>query len=307
MLVSFIIPIYNGEKYIDQCIKTLQSQNYKDWEAIFINDGSTDNTLTKFTDVAIHDKRIKVYSQKNKGAAAARSFGIEKAHGDFYSFLDVDDTLSKDFLSILLQNLNKDIDIVAGTFNIIKNNLIIKKTQTITATMNNTQFLKYVLCGKCGWELCGKLYRKNLFSYKIQIPPKIRIGEDASIFIQLVSNARKIKIVNKALYNYIQYSSSASHTKSEAMAEETLKAGYFIESILKEKYFYHEIRNEISTMFLLFFSNSSRKAFLGMKNKLVLEIYQKHFTINALKKISTFKRIYIILYMYLGKYINKII
>lgn len=307
MLVSFIIPTYNGEKYIDQCINTLQSQKYQNWEAIFINDGSTDNTLTKLKYAVLHDQRIKVYSQKNQGAAIARNYGIKKAHGEFYSFLDVDDTLSENFLSVLLQNLNEDIDIVAGTFNIIRNNSIIKKTQSLDTTMDNTEFLKFVLCGKCGWELCGKLYRKNLFSYKIITPENIRIGEDASVYIQLVSNAKKIRILNKALYNYIQYNSSASHTKSESMAEETLKAGFFIESILKEKQFYNKIKNEISTMFLLFFSNSSRKAFLGMKNKLVLEIYQKHFTIKALRNIPIFKRIYIIIYMYLGQYINKII
>lgn len=306
MLVSFIIPAYNGEKYINQCIKTLQSQRYNNWEAIFINDGSTDNTLVMLMDAANHDNRIKVFSQENKGAAAARNYGIEKANGDFYSFLDIDDTLSNEFLSILIPQINNEIDIITGTFNIVKNNSIIKKTHTNTAVMDNTDFLKSVLCGKCGWELCGKLYRNNLFLSSIIVPEKIRIGEDASIFIQLVSNARKIKTVNKALYNYIQYESSASHTKSKTMAEETLKAGFFIESILKKKAFYSEIKDEISTMFLLFFSNSSRKAFLGMKNKLVEEIYNQHFTLNALKNISLYKRIYIISYMYFSKYASKI-
>lgn len=303
MLISFIIPVYNGSLFIKQCIETLLAQTYNNWEGIFINDGSTDNTRELLEQVSRADSRIKFYNQKNQGAAIARYTGVKLAAGEYITFLDVDDTLSKDFLQSLIQQITPSIDIVVCPFNIIKKKKIISKHIT-PGIFNRIDYLKKILTGYAGWELCAKIFRKELFEQPLIQPPNIRIGEDAANLIQLISRAKKIKITNIPLYNYIQYSTSASHIKDKQYAEETLKAGYFIKSLLEQKPFYPSIKEEISAMFLLFYSNSTRKANLSLKHPLVNNIYNSYYSYRILKLIPLQKRIYISISFFIEKILS---
>lgn len=106
---------------------TLLNQKYTHWEAIFINDGSNDNTQELLIRESNLDNRIKVFQQTNQGAAVARNKGIELSSGDYITFLDVDDTLSELFLDTLIKQTSNEIDIIACPFNIIKENKIIKR------------------------------------------------------------------------------------------------------------------------------------------------------------------------------------
>lgn len=306
-MISIIIPIYNGAKFLNQCCQTLQQQTYDNWEAIFINDGSTDYSISILQELSDKNPRVKVYSQTNQGAAKARETGITKAKGNFITFLDVDDTIPPDYLSRLVELFTEDTDIVATGFNIIHNGQVTKKKVLGNVTFSRTEYIREVLTGKYGWELCGKVYRKKLFDYPIQTPKGIRIGEDAAVYLQLVAHARHIRIIDKPLYNYIQYEKSASHIQSSKYAEETLQAAFFIEPVLKRYDFYPEIQKEIDAMFLLFYSNSTRKAYLGKTHPLVQQIFKKHYNIKALRSLPICKGIYITLHYHLGKYFNKLL
>lgn len=303
--ISVIIPIYNGAGYLTQCFQTLSEQVYENWEAIFVNDGSTDSSLSILQTLSSKDPRIKIYNQENQGAAKARETGITQAKGDFVTFLDVDDTIPPDYLSGMMERFTADTDIVATGFNTVNDGQVTKQRVFGNTILSRTEYLKKVLTGKYGWELWGKIYRKRLFDHPIQTPEGIRIGEDAAVFLQLVSHARRVQVIDKPLYNYIQYQKSASHVQSTKYAEETLQAGFFIESVLKKCDFYPEIKKEIDSMFLLLYSNSTRKAYLGKTHPLVQEILKKHFTLKALRLLPIYKSIYIISYRFVGKYINK--
>ena len=89
--ISVIIPVYNAEKYIKDCLRSILQQTFYDIEIICVNDGSTDNTGTILEEYAIQDNRLKVIHQDNAGAGAARNKGMKYATGDYYSFLDADD------------------------------------------------------------------------------------------------------------------------------------------------------------------------------------------------------------------------
>lgn len=307
MLVSFIIPVYNGSHFIKQCVQTLLNQTYTHWEAIFVNDGSTDNTLELLKKHAKLDNRIKVYHQTNQGAAAARNKGIEQATGDYITFLDVDDTISETFLDILTSQISDGVDIAVCPFNIIKENKIIKRKKYTPVTFSNIEYLKKVLTGHAGWELWAKIYKKELFTSPLIVPRNIRIGEDASIFIQLVTRSNKIKVINKALYNYIQYEGSASHIRSTKYAEETLQAGYFIKTFLEKEAFFINIQQEVKAMLLLFYSNSTRRGYLPISNPLVHNIYVTCFSYKSLCLIPFYKRFYISFSFLFGRYLHKII
>ena len=99
--ISIIVPVYNVEKYLKECLDSLINQTLEDIEIICINDGSTDNSLAILEEYQKKDSRIKVFSQRNQGVSAARNLGIEKATGEYLTFLDSDDRLELNTCEIL--------------------------------------------------------------------------------------------------------------------------------------------------------------------------------------------------------------
>lgn len=92
-MVSFIIPVYNGERYLEACLDSILGQSLEDWEAILINDGSKDHSLAIMERYAGKDKRFTVLTQENQGISVARNQGLTLAKGDYVWFFDCDDTL----------------------------------------------------------------------------------------------------------------------------------------------------------------------------------------------------------------------
>ena len=101
-LISVIIPIYNDEEYLNQCLNSVVYQSHKDLEIILIDDGSTDRSGAIADKYAKKDDRIQVIHQRNKGASSARNYGLKKAKGEWISFVDADDYLDKEFFKTLL-------------------------------------------------------------------------------------------------------------------------------------------------------------------------------------------------------------
>lgn len=108
-LISIIIPVFNGAKFIDHCYKSLQSQDFHNWEAIFINDGSNDGTYDILTNLASIERRIKVINKSNEGVVVAREVGISVAKGDIVTFLDVDDSLMDNAIDNLVRPFSDPI------------------------------------------------------------------------------------------------------------------------------------------------------------------------------------------------------
>ena len=108
MHFSIIIPVYNVDKYIQECLDSVLGQSFSDWEAICVNDGSTDRSAAILEENAAKDNRIKVINQSNSGTATARNTGLRAAQGDYIVFLDSDDWLESDSLRILANRLNSE-------------------------------------------------------------------------------------------------------------------------------------------------------------------------------------------------------
>ncbi|MBR6126526.1 glycosyltransferase family 2 protein, partial [bacterium] len=96
--VSIIIPVYNVEEYLEQCLESVKNQTYTDLEVLCINDGSTDNSLEILNRYAHEDSRFMVFSQENLGVSAARNKGIDLSTGEYILFLDPDDWWSEDIV-----------------------------------------------------------------------------------------------------------------------------------------------------------------------------------------------------------------
>lgn len=106
MLFSVIIPVYNVEKYLRACLDSMLNQIFSDWEAVCVNDGSTDSSASILAEYAAKDNRFRVVEQLNAGLSAARNTGMRNATGDYVLFLDSDDWLETDALEALARNLD---------------------------------------------------------------------------------------------------------------------------------------------------------------------------------------------------------
>ena len=96
--ISIIVPIYNGENYISSFFNCISSQKYQNYEVLFIDDGSSDNTFDLCQKLTCRDQRIKIFRKKNGGPSSARNYGITHAEGEYLVFFDIDDEFSEDIL-----------------------------------------------------------------------------------------------------------------------------------------------------------------------------------------------------------------
>ncbi len=291
--IGIIIPVYNGENYIKQCYHSLRQQTYQDWEAIFVNDGSKDRTMSILQKIAEEDSRVKVISQRNSGTAVARETGIKNATKDYITFLDVDDTLSEDALLIFTDDaLKNNADIVVVGISIIDNSKVIKEIGYECKILSGKGFL-YALCtSRIRWQLCGKAYRKTLFE-GIITPKNLIAGEDMAVCMQVGIKADTVYIDNRIVYNYVQNSSSVTHSKNISLSIDTILSAKLVEDEMSKRNDFCELQNYVDSLFLLCLSSA---LFNGIDSNQVLvrDILKKHTTVGALCHIPILKAIPII-------------
>lgn len=197
--ISIIIPIYNGFNYIDKLFESVLNQTYNNYEVIFINDGSSDNSLELLKKYKNKYKFVKVINQKNKGRSESRNIGVENATGDYLTFVDQDDFLSNDFLEKLIKNI-KNNDIVLSGYNRVSDNKIIKKN-----IPQECEWTYYKYCAT--W---GKMYKTSFFK-KNNLKFYEFNGEDIFIFLNAISLTEKKIIVSYAGYNNYVNNNSITH------------------------------------------------------------------------------------------------
>ena len=204
-LISIIIPIYNAEKYLKECLNSVINQTYENIEIVAVNDGSTDSSLHILQDYAKKDKRIKVYIKEKGGVSNTRNFALEKAKGEYIMFVDSDDYLSNNNVIEELANNINGYDIIRfGNYNLANNKLIEDKEvyklkdeyQSGIVFINTTLSNIYTY----GWYLWKYIYSKDL--WKDISFPEGRIFEDTYTIYKTILKAKKIKTLTTPIYTY---------------------------------------------------------------------------------------------------------
>lgn len=215
--ISILVPVYNAEKYIEKCIKSIINQTYKNIEIVLIDDESKDDSLKIMRKMQKQDERIKIVSIENKGVADARNKALENATGTFVTFVDSDDTIEKDYLEILYNNLKKyDADIavinckniIEETGAILHKDFGIKQIKEYTSTEAVKDLFYYNFLRHSPW---GKLYKKNVWD-NLKFP----LGknyEDLAIIYKTFLNANKIIYIPEEKYNYLIRKGSIVHNE----------------------------------------------------------------------------------------------
>lgn len=213
-IITIIVPVYNTEKYLPNCINSILSQSFKDWEMILIDDGSTDKSPIICDDFASKDKRIKIIHQANAGVSAARNKALENAFGKWIYFCDSDDVLAKKDSLKELYELSANAELaVAGLQEIDKNG----RDEThfwpkmkFNGSMSKEQYISCVIDGgKIGYQgfLVTKLFNKEIISKNnIKFDKDIKYGEDI-LFITRYCCCNEVKNINidntNCIYKYM--------------------------------------------------------------------------------------------------------
>ena len=205
--ISILVPTYNSEEFIGDCIGSILSQTYSNFELIVVNDASTDDTL-RVIDLTINNfqsqsHKIKIISlEQNKGVSAARNIALQNSTGEYVLFVDSDDQLAnRDSIRKLTEQLeNQKFDIVLGSFYFKS---VIKSRRCGFNFVTKNDYIKDLIIGRCPCSVCGKLIRKELFlKNSLQMIIGLNFAEDFVITLQLAYAARNITYINDIVYTY---------------------------------------------------------------------------------------------------------
>lgn len=217
--ISVIVPVYNAEKYIEECVSSIINQSFSDFELLLIDDGSTDSSGALCDSFAEKDSRIKVFHKKNEGVSSARNFGIEKSVGKWIVFIDSDDYVDKDYLkSLYVQSQNCDI-VSCGFYIVDEKGSVIRKILEPIGTFYSSDIDRYVnnawfSPAPWGHLILAKLVKDN----NIFFPKNRSMGEDAVFILQCIALASCLRNISTRLYFYRTTPNSLLHPTEDKIS-----------------------------------------------------------------------------------------
>ena len=200
--VSVIVPIYNVEKYLRECLDSIQNQTYTDFECIMINDGSVDKSR-EIAESYLNDKRFILVNQNNSGQSVARNKGIKMSRGGFLCFVDSDDIINIKLLEILLAYEKGDYDIIEADFTTNREKFDNENCENVSITFKGEGEEVLKACIDT-WAIThqpvAKLYRKSLIESNLF--PEGLIYEDLYTGIAVLKEIRRAIKINVIGYYY---------------------------------------------------------------------------------------------------------
>ena len=252
-LVSVIIPVYNADKYLAECIESVKNQTYKNLEILLINDGSKDKSGEICEQYAKNDARIRVIHKQNQGVSSARNDGISLSTGQYLTFIDSDDIVDENYvLSMYKKSVDTNADITLCRYsNLIQGNLfdvVEDLPEFLEVDFESEEFINFV-CRLLNYKSlvfgssCRTLFKTDLIK-ELRFDPRIKISEDLLFSLCAVLKAKRFASVDKHLYFYRHAQNSAT---------ESYKKGYLDGQVI--------LYEELKKKFDLFNSKVSKKAF----------------------------------------------
>ena len=289
-LISVIINVYNGEKFIEKCLESIINQTYKNLEILIINDGSTDNTL-KICE-QYKDERIRIVTTENLGLSLSRNVGIEEAQGEYLYFVDSDDFVENDVIEYLYK-LCKQYNTPISTCNpltIFDYDFNVEKIEEKIEVIDSIQMLKKVLLAEnVAGAIWNKVIKKELFD---DVRFQNRIINDIVVTYKIVMKVDKIAYSNQKKYYYLKHKNAATVSGDERpdRAADFYKASMERYEAVKEVY-PNLIENDIgmlrNILRLYLVKNEEVQGFLKEQN--AVKYFRKIFSLKMLTSKINFK------------------
>lgn len=210
-MISVIVPVYNVETYLEECLDSIQNQTYTDFEVLLVNDGSTDGSQAICECYCQADKRFRLMNQTNQGQSVARNTGVAASRGEFIAFVDSDDMILPNYLETLMHYMSDNVDIVESQFSVHKKKFLAEKFRDtkILFEGNSEEAVKVVPNHLLSVNPVTKLYRRAI----VEAVPYLEglIFEDIYSGIGMLKYIRKIVKIDYVGYYYRQHATSTMH------------------------------------------------------------------------------------------------
>ena len=233
-LISIVIPVYNAEKYLEQCLNSIQNQTYKNFEVILVNDGSIDHSESICMNFVKVDTRFKYFTKVNGGASSARNFGLDHVLGEFITFIDADDWVDENHLEVLMNNIKENNSDMAVSsikkFDNVSNfefRVYSKQEKYLLNynKLNREEFLvilpKLIHASNSYKIAVSKLFKKELVT-DVRFDESIIYGEDLDFFFKLYNKVNSISYVDEVTYIYRLHDERSSSKFGQLHMEQEL-------------------------------------------------------------------------------------
>lgn len=250
--VSVIVPVYNVEAYLEQCIHSILQQSYKNIELILVNDGSTDKSLEIIQKFQKNYSEIVVVNQKNQGLSGARNSGINIAKGEYIIFVDSDDYIDKELVEDAVkrtEETNSDIT-VFGYKRVQEDGTLIKEVKLKENILSVNEALSQILSLKISPMACNKLYKRALFLDNNIRYPLNKLHEDLGTTYKLIWHTKRVAILPKSYYNWVVRDGSITSNTTYRHVNDIYDLFYQQKYFLKENSIYRNFREYYEVGFM---------------------------------------------------------
>ena len=213
-MISIIVPVYNAEERLDRCIQSVLCQSYDNWELLLVNDGSLDKSGNICEDWSKKDKRIKVFHKKNGGVSSARNLGLDKATGEWITFIDADDSIERETLEKCACHFEK-ADVIRFSMKYIYSEDGKEFKDFVLPVISHNEYLSRIVARETILGVCAGIYQRHIFvENNIRFDESLVNGEDWVVLLQLVLQANNLAILPDTLYLYNKTNENSCTYKS---------------------------------------------------------------------------------------------
>lgn len=259
-LVSIIVPVYNGERTIERCLRSIQNQSYPNIEVLIVNDGSTDHTEKVIQKYAASDKRFRYIRKENSGVSHSRNVGMKAASGEYFQFVDGDDWLVKHATEELVRTaLTYGCDMVISDYYRVWGRRIMEKGHIEGGpAITRSRFAEYMMEAPANFYygvLWNKLFKADIIRrFAITCSPELDWCEDFMFNLEYLKYVGNVGIVTKPLYYYVKTKGSLVDTR--ITFQKTVRTKRILFDYYKELYksmdLYEENKMRIRMFYIAF-------------------------------------------------------
>lgn len=309
-MLSIIVPAYNCENTIVNCIESILQSTYSQYELIIINDASVDNTASVLKQYEEYDKVQIINLSQNKGVSYCRNLGIDKAKGGYITFVDADDYITKEMYERMMKaTLSSNVDCCVCDYSEIysNNNVQKSKYKYKNIVLSHDEVIKSYLTDQISPAVWDKIFKTEILKKKVKFNEGLKVGEDILFCLNFFTNCRSLYTLNEIHYFYIQQTNSVMHTISPKLLqfEEVVTSipqqqkKYYKDKYLSEYNYFQSamLLRGIHSISVLYNQNnkSQVKEYLSkLRKKDLLDLHLKN------KYTSKFIKLEIVIFRYLG-------
>ena len=302
-MVSIIVPIYNAELYLDDCLKSLVNQTMSDIEIVLINDGSLDKSEDICKKYMNEDKRIVYKRIENNGVSNARNIGMDISNADWITFVDSDDWISLDYCEKLFEYVDDEIGMVIGrTVSVINGIVYDDQFHGLKCTYfksdsdklilyrsiinDNPKVREYPHLATCS----AKLFKKSvIYNYNIRYSSHLKYYEDAVFNIRMIDKSQSVAVTSDILYYYRENDSSSTQKfcsdtviKYELAATEISELMHSMRLPIQDDYDQFNVKN-IDTIFINFFKDKNS---IEVQYRFIKDCFNRNVFRESIKRIN---------------------